>query len=133
MGLACQLIHPARTFRSVHSSYFHGIVAALPYVALSVLTHAISQYGSRPWYRHVCAIGAVLNILLMMFANLVGFVIGTDGVQFFVTQLFGTLEGMSCNGMPVYVLMVILTIGFRFLAGASFCMFVGAQLMFEYR
>lgn len=35
-----------------------------------------------------------MNILLMMLANLVGFVIGTDGIRFFVKQLFGTLEGV---------------------------------------
>lgn len=38
--------------------------------------------------------GGVFNILMMMAANLVGFVIGTDGIKFFVSQLFGTVEGM---------------------------------------
>ncbi|ESK97357.1 glycerol transporter [Moniliophthora roreri MCA 2997] len=74
-----------------------------------------SRYGAKPWYRHACAVGAVLNILLMMIANLVGFVIGTDGIQFFVDQLFGTISGL------------------KFLVGAVCCLFVGAQLMFEYR
>ncbi|KAL0578918.1 glycerol transporter [Marasmius crinis-equi] len=53
-----------------------------------------SRYADEPWYRHVCALGAVLNILLMMTANLVGFVIGTDGIRFFIDQLFGTLPGL---------------------------------------
>ncbi|KAK7036422.1 glycerol transporter [Paramarasmius palmivorus] len=74
-----------------------------------------SRYGTKPWYRHVCALGAVLNILLMMTANLVGFVIGTEGIQFFIDRLFGTMEGL------------------KFLVGAVCCLFVGAQLMFEYR
>ncbi|KAK1230552.1 glycerol transporter [Marasmius sp. AFHP31] len=74
-----------------------------------------SRYAAEPWYRHACALGAVFNILLMMVANLVGFVIGTDGIRFFVDQLFGTLPGL------------------KFLAGAICCLFVGAQLMFEYR
>ncbi|KAL0072586.1 glycerol transporter [Marasmius tenuissimus] len=73
-----------------------------------------SRYAAKPWYRHACALGAVFNILLMMVANLVGFVIGTDGIRFFVDQLFGTLSGL------------------KFLAGAVCCLFVGAQLMFEY-
>ncbi|THV05151.1 MBOAT-domain-containing protein [Dendrothele bispora CBS 962.96] len=74
-----------------------------------------SRYSSEPWYRHVCAFGAVFNILLMMTANLVGFVIGVDGIKFFINQIFGTLEG------------------FRFLIIVIFCLFVGVQLMFEYR
>ncbi|KAF9268566.1 MBOAT-domain-containing protein [Marasmius fiardii PR-910] len=74
-----------------------------------------SRYGARAWYRHACALGAVLNVLLMMTANLVGFVIGTDGIQFFINQLFATVSG------------------YRFLVGAVCCLFVGVQLMFEYR
>ncbi|KAF8963140.1 MBOAT, membrane-bound O-acyltransferase family-domain-containing protein [Flammula alnicola] len=74
-----------------------------------------SKYGKYPWYRHVCAIGAVFNMLMMVAANLVGFVVGTDGVKFFFSQLFGTWEGI------------------RFMTLSSCCMFVGIQLMFEYR
>ncbi|KAJ7498593.1 MBOAT, membrane-bound O-acyltransferase family-domain-containing protein [Mycena latifolia] len=74
-----------------------------------------SKYGHEPWYRHVCAVGAVLNILMLMAANLVGFVIGIDGMKFFVQELFGTAEGL------------------RFLVGASVCLFAAAHLMFEYR
>jgi hypothetical protein len=36
-----------------------------------------------------------MNIVLMMAANLVGFVIGTDGIRFFVDELFGTWQGWS--------------------------------------
>ncbi|TFY56821.1 hypothetical protein EVJ58_g7407 [Rhodofomes roseus] len=74
-----------------------------------------SKYGSRSWYRHVCAIGAIFNMFMMVAANLVGFVIGTDGVSYMLQQLLGTAEG------------------FRFLLFACFCMFVAAQVMFEYR
>ncbi|KAF8903744.1 MBOAT, membrane-bound O-acyltransferase family-domain-containing protein [Gymnopilus junonius] len=73
------------------------------------------KYGKYWWYRHACAVGGVLNILMMMAANLVGFVVGTDGVKFFFSQLFGTWEGI------------------RFMVLCSFCLFVGVQLMFEYR
>ncbi|KAF9007390.1 glycerol transporter [Cyathus striatus] len=74
-----------------------------------------SKYGTKAWYRHVSAVGAVFNVLMMMGANLVGFVVGTDGIRFFVSQLFGTASGL------------------RFLLGAITCLFVGVQLMFEYR
>ncbi|KAL1732281.1 MBOAT, membrane-bound O-acyltransferase family-domain-containing protein [Schizophyllum commune] len=74
-----------------------------------------SRFGDRPWYRHVCAFGGVLNVLMMMTANLVGFVIGIDGVKYFLHQLVGSTEGL------------------RFLAAVFACLFVGVQLMFEYR
>ncbi|KAF9450468.1 glycerol transporter [Macrolepiota fuliginosa MF-IS2] len=74
-----------------------------------------TKYERTTWYRHVAALGAVGNVLMMMGANLVGFVIGTDGAQFFVGELFGTGQGL------------------RFLMGAVACLFVGVQLMFEYR
>ncbi|EGN99369.1 hypothetical protein SERLA73DRAFT_90723 [Serpula lacrymans var. lacrymans S7.3] len=75
----------------------------------------VSKYGQNWWYRHVCAAGGVLNILMMVSANLVGFVIGTDGMLYMVKKIFGSLEGL------------------RFLVGACCCIFVGVQLMFEYR
>jgi hypothetical protein len=51
----------------------------------------------------------------MMTANLVGFVVGTDGVAFLASQLFRTWDGA------------------RFIFFAATCLFVGVQLMFEYR
>ncbi|KAG2073070.1 MBOAT-domain-containing protein [Suillus decipiens] len=74
-----------------------------------------TKYGQFSWYRHVCAIGGVLNILMMVSANLVGFVIGTDGLTYMASQVAGTWQG------------------FRFLFGASCIIFVGVQFMFEYR
>ncbi|KIM44491.1 hypothetical protein M413DRAFT_17568 [Hebeloma cylindrosporum] len=86
----------------------------LPELVASYVLPA-SKYDRYPWYRHVCALGGVLNILMMMAANLVGFVVGTDGVRFFFSQLFGTLEGV------------------RFMVLCFVCLFIGVQLMFEYR
>ncbi|KAI6108908.1 MBOAT, membrane-bound O-acyltransferase family-domain-containing protein [Pisolithus croceorrhizus] len=74
-----------------------------------------SKYGRYWWYRHVCAIGAVFNILMMMTANLVGFVIGIEGVLYLSGQITGSLEG------------------FRFIVTGCCCLFAGVQLMFEYR
>ncbi|KAF9231522.1 MBOAT, membrane-bound O-acyltransferase family-domain-containing protein [Melanogaster broomeanus] len=75
-----------------------------------------SKYGRYPWYRHVCAVGGVLNVLMMITANLVGFVIGTEGIIYMVNEITGSFQE-----------------GFRFLIGACCCLFVGVQLMFEYR
>jgi hypothetical protein len=41
----------------------------------------------------VCAFGGVLNILLMMTANLVGFAIGTEGMKYMWQELLGTWNG----------------------------------------
>ncbi|KAJ9110167.1 hypothetical protein QFC20_003019 [Naganishia adeliensis] len=52
----------------------------------------VSKYGHATWYRHLCALGAVLNNLLMMIANLVGFVLGADGVRYMLQQLVATWQ-----------------------------------------
>jgi D-alanyl-lipoteichoic acid acyltransferase DltB (MBOAT superfamily) len=74
-----------------------------------------TKYGQFSWYRHVCAIGGVFNLLMMASANLVGFVIGTDGIMYMASQIAGTWQGL------------------RFLLAASCIIFVGVHLMFEYR
>ncbi|SNX87280.1 probable GUP1 - Multimembrane-spanning protein essential for proton symport of glycerol [Melanopsichium pennsylvanicum] len=73
------------------------------------------EYGNEWWYRHVAAVGGVGNVLMMMTGNLVGFVVGTDGMKYMVEQLLGSTEG------------------FKFMAGACATLFVGVQVMFEYR
>jgi len=74
-----------------------------------------SKYGARPWFRHVAAAGAVINIVMMMIANLVGFVIGMDGMKYLTSELFGTFAGL------------------RFMAFVFICLFIAVQVMFEYR
>ncbi|KWU45124.1 MBOAT-domain-containing protein [Rhodotorula sp. JG-1b] len=74
-----------------------------------------SKYGSRPWYRHLAAAGGVANILLLMTANLVGFVVGVEGGKELWRIMLGDWQGRL------------------FLATASACLFVGVQIMFEYR
>jgi protein-cysteine N-palmitoyltransferase HHAT len=45
-------------------------------------------------------VGAVVNILMMMGANLVGFVVGVDGARYLFTQLVNTFEGISFFFLP---------------------------------
>ncbi|WVF65389.1 hypothetical protein IAT40_000116 [Kwoniella sp. CBS 6097] len=73
------------------------------------------KYGRYWWYRHVCAAGGVVNILLMMSANLVGFVLGLEGMRHLITELSSTLSGWV------------------FMTFACGCLFVAVQVMFEYR
>ncbi|SPO24530.1 probable GUP1 - Multimembrane-spanning protein essential for proton symport of glycerol [Ustilago trichophora] len=74
-----------------------------------------SKYGDRWWFRHVAAVGGVGNVLMMMTGNLVGFAIGMDGMKYMVEQLLGSMEGV------------------KFMLGACATLFVGVQVMFEYR
>ncbi|BEI85833.1 hypothetical protein CcaverHIS002_0601200 [Cutaneotrichosporon cavernicola] len=73
------------------------------------------KYGDKWWYRHVAAIGGVVNILLLMGANLVGFVLGLDGMQHLLHELVTTPQGWG------------------FMAFGTSCLFIGVQIMFEYR
>ncbi|EIW57931.1 MBOAT-domain-containing protein [Trametes versicolor FP-101664 SS1] len=86
----------------------------MPEIAARYLVPA-SKYGDKWWFRHVGAIGAVFNGLMMMAANLIGFVVGTDGLKYIIHQVFDTWEGI------------------RFLIFSCVCIFVAIQVMFEYR
>ncbi|KAF8475522.1 glycerol:H+ symporter [Kalaharituber pfeilii] len=87
----------------------------LPEVIARSLFPARKFEGRETLYRHLCALGAVGNILMMMAANLVGFAIGLDGLKELITGILGGYAG-----------------GFFFL-GACSALFVGAQIMFEHR
>ncbi|KAH9006659.1 MBOAT-domain-containing protein [Lactarius deliciosus] len=69
---------------------------------------------------HVGGGGGMCNVLLMMGANLLGFVLGVDGAQYFARRsTVGLVHAQRA--------------GIRFLFGAYARLFVGVQLMFEYR
>ncbi|KAI8872774.1 MBOAT-domain-containing protein, partial [Ramicandelaber brevisporus] len=72
------------------------------------------RFNKRSGFRHLCAVGAVFNIFMMMVANLVGFAVGLEGIKEMLEQIM-TLSGAT------------------FIATTFFCLFVGAQLMFEVR
>ncbi|KAH8928411.1 MBOAT-domain-containing protein [Atractiella rhizophila] len=72
------------------------------------------KYGEEWWYRHLAALGAVGNIVMMMTANMIGFVMGVDGVGYLYYKIF-SVEGV------------------RFLIAMFIALFSAAQLMMEYR
>ncbi|KAL7424005.1 glycerol transporter [Cryptotrichosporon argae] len=72
-------------------------------------------FGARRWFRHAAAVGGVANIAMMMAANLVGFVVGLDGVARLGAALVGSPGGAA------------------FLVIALACLFVAVQVMREYR
>lgn len=73
------------------------------------------RYASKPWFRHLCAVGAVGNIWMMMLANLFGFCLGKDGTLELVRVMFSTAQG------------------FWFFVVSLAVLFVGVQVMFEMR
>ena len=78
-------------------------------------TMYFARYNEKPWFRYLCGLGAVVNIWMMMIANLVGFCLGKDGTLQLVKQIFHSILGIS------------------FFVTSSFCLFVASQVMFELR
>ncbi|KAI1298530.1 MBOAT, membrane-bound O-acyltransferase family-domain-containing protein [Xylaria venustula] len=80
-----------------------------------------SLFPKRRWegrptaYRMLCCAGAVVNIFMMVTANLVGFAFGVDGLR---SMLAGIFEDFS---------------GYLFLVVVCLSLFVGVQIMFEIR
>ncbi|KAG8834820.1 glycerol transporter [Serendipita sp. 399] len=58
------------------------------------------QYGDFWWYRYLRALGGVGNILMLMVANLVGFVIGLEGMRYLGAQLLSSFSGTSTYVYP---------------------------------
>jgi hypothetical protein len=50
-----------------------------------------------PFYRHIAAFGGALNVLMMILANLVGFVLGTDAISE-AQRLFSVDSMFFCYG-----------------------------------
>ncbi|KAI5122746.1 hypothetical protein M0805_009831 [Coniferiporia weirii] len=101
------------TFRLLAWGWLISLFIIPEVLAKYLLPHA--KYGNRPWYRHACAFGGVGNNLMMMTANLIGFVLGVDGMKYMIQELFGTTEGL------------------RYLLVACICIFISIQIMIEYR
>lgn len=79
------------------------------------LTNYFQIYKNKWWYRHVCALGATVNIFMMMVANLFGFCLGSDGTKLLLHDIFLTPSG------------------FGFFLAATASLFIGVQVMFELR
>ena len=64
---------------------------------------AAAMFPARKWenrpteYRMLCAVGSVINILMMISANLVGFAVGLDGLQTIVSSIMHEWSGKLFN------------------------------------
>ncbi|KAG7661144.1 GUP1 [[Candida] subhashii] len=80
-----------------------------------IATSYFKRFSEAWWYRYLCGLGAVVNIWMMMIANLVGFCLGKDGTLKLLHDLFKTWDG------------------FRFFLLSCSALFVASQVMFELR
>lgn len=92
-----------------------GWLVVLFLIPEMLATKYLIRYSDKNWYRPLCAAGGVLNIWMMMIANLFGFCMGPDGTKEFLHDTFGTWSGI------------------RFALIASGCLFIAVQIMFEQR
>ena len=69
----------------------------LPEVLAGILFPAKRWQNHKTTYRWICGIGAVINVLMMMVANLVGFAIGLDGLKGLVQGIVGSYSGMAAS------------------------------------
>lgn len=72
--------------------------------------------GRKTLFRHMCALGGVCNVLMMMAANLVGFAIGIEGLMQLIHGVFNHFFS-----------------GVAFIILALFTIFVTVQIMMEIR
>ncbi|EFJ52688.1 hypothetical protein VOLCADRAFT_85921 [Volvox carteri f. nagariensis] len=85
--------------------------AVAPEMILKALARsaAARRWHGSAAFRHVCALAAAVNILMLMAANLVGFVVGVDGIRPLIRQVLG---------QPSFLAVVLLAL------------FAAAQVMF---
>ncbi|CUM56461.1 uncharacterized protein AC631_05134 [Debaryomyces fabryi] len=88
------------------------VIFLLPEIGSTVY---FKRYENEWWYRYLCSVGAVLNIWMMMLANLFGFCLGKDGTIALLLEMFNTVSGIE----------------FFILSLAA--LFVGVQVMYELR
>nr|POE64866.1 glycerol uptake protein 1 [Quercus suber] len=91
------------------------VIFVAPEVLARMLFPAKAWANKPNAYRWLGGVGAVGNILMMMSANLVGFAVGLDGLK-------GLIDGIITSFW-----------GRVFFVGACATLFVGSQVMFEWR
>lgn len=78
-------------------------------------TMYFKRFQDEWWFTYLCSVGAVVNIWLMMIANLFGFCLGKDGTINLIKEIFETFSGI------------------RFFIVSLLVLFAATQVMFELR
>jgi protein-cysteine N-palmitoyltransferase HHAT len=90
------------------------VLFLIPEIFLSSFVY--KMFGHKPkFYRLLTGAGCVINVWLMMIANIFGFCLGQDGTKKFLNDLLFTTNGLI------------------FFFASSGCLFVAIQIMFELR
>ncbi|KAI9139714.1 MBOAT, membrane-bound O-acyltransferase family-domain-containing protein [Paraphysoderma sedebokerense] len=120
-------IWPVFTFVAVWHDTSLNLLAWGWLICLFLLPEIICSklFGTKKWtewryYRHLCAFGGALNIIMMMVANLVGFAVGTDGMKEMLNVLYFSIN--------LYVF-----IGAFFTFMVFFTLFAASHVMMEIR
>ena len=88
------------------------VVFLLPEI---LATMYFKRFEDEWWFTYLCSVGAVVNIWLMMIANLFGFCLGKDGTINLLKEIFETFSGI------------------RFFIVSLLVLFAATQVMFELR
>ncbi|ODV61416.1 O-acyltransferase [Ascoidea rubescens DSM 1968] len=89
------------------------VLFLIPEILCNVYLKPLIQ--NHRWYRFICGIGAVVNIWLMMIANLFGFCLGNEGTKKLLSDMFTSIYGV------------------QFTIISTICLFIAVQVMFELR
>lgn len=79
------------------------VIFILPEILATVAFPKRKWKDQRTSYRIICGVGAIVNILMMMIANLIGFALGVDGIVGLLHSLFGSWFG-KCDRMSIVCL-----------------------------
>lgn len=90
------------------------VLFLIPEIFLSSFVYKMFAHKPK-FYRLLTGAGCVINVWLMMIANIFGFCLGQDGTKKFLDDLFFTTNGLI------------------FFFASSGCLFVAIQVMFELR
>jgi D-alanyl-lipoteichoic acid acyltransferase DltB (MBOAT superfamily) len=90
-------------------------IFVVPEIVASAIFPAKKYKNHQDVYRYICGVGAVVEVLMLMIANLVGFALGIDGLKGLVSGIMASWGGL---------------LFFWTACGALFC---GVQVMFEVR
>jgi protein-cysteine N-palmitoyltransferase HHAT len=69
-------------------------------------------------YRMLSCVGAVINIFMMMMANLVGFAVGLDGLQKILEGIFRDVSGKPMFYTPILIFMASTLVSAAWVCGA---------------
>lgn len=76
------------------------VLFMMPEVFLGMLFPRRKWENNLTVYRVLCGIATVGNLLTMMAANLVGFVVGVDGLKSIISGIFRDYSGMCSSSFP---------------------------------